>query len=148
MSTDRKMVLRTLNLDTRRATSIPGSDGLFAPRWSPDGRYVAACTWDAGHLKIFDFKAQQWSELRHNGWVDSPEWSADSQFIYFKRVIGDRGVFRIRIHGGTEEKIADLKDFHDAGWFGGYMGLDPTDAPLLLRDIGSNDIYALSLEEK
>jgi hypothetical protein len=38
-----------------------------------------------------------------------------------KRVIGDRGVFRIRIHGGTEEKIADLKDFHDGleiiwGW--------------------------------
>jgi hypothetical protein len=47
-----------------------------------------------------------------------------------------------------EEKIADLKDFHDAGWFGDYMGLDPTDAPLLLRDIGSNDIYALTLEQK
>jgi len=28
------------------------------------------------------------------------------------------------------------------------MGLDPTDAPLLLRDIGSEDIYALTLEEK
>jgi len=28
------------------------------------------------------------------------------------------------------------------------MGLDPTDAPLLLRDIGSDDLYALTLEEK
>jgi Tol biopolymer transport system component/DNA-binding winged helix-turn-helix (wHTH) protein len=147
-STDGKPGLRILNLDTRQETTIPGSDDLFAPRWSPDGRYVAACTWGGVHLKIFDLKAQQSWELRHSGTVDSPEWSADGQFIYFKRVLNDRGVFRIRIHGGTEEKIADLKDFHDAGWFGAYMGLDPTDAPLLLRDIGSSDIYALTLEQK
>jgi hypothetical protein len=148
MGTDGKLVLRILNLDTHGETTIPGSDGLYAPRWSPDGGYVAAATQATGHLKIFDFKAQQWSELPNNGPVESPEWSADGQFIYFKRVIGDRGIFRIRIHGSMEEKIADLKDFHDAGWFGDYMGLDPTDAPLLLRDIGSHDIYALTLDQK
>jgi len=27
------------------------------------------------------------------------------------------------------------------------MNLDPTDAPLLLRDVGSADIYALTLED-
>ena len=41
----------------------------------------------------------------------------------------------------------DLKGWHDAGWFGRYIGLDPTDAPLLLRDIGTEDIYALTLEK-
>ncbi len=148
MGTEGRMVLRILNLDTRGETTIPGSDGLYAPRWSPDGGYVVASTISTQHLKIFDFKAQKWSELPNNGSVESPEWSANGQFIYFKRAIGDRGIFRIRIHGGAEEKIADLKDFHDAGWFGDYMGLDPTDAPLLLRDIGSNDIYALTLEQK
>ena len=147
-SPDGKRVLRILNLDTRQATTIPGSDGLFSPRWSPDGRYVAAASWDGGHLKIFDFQTQQWSELPQQGIPDSPEWSADGQYIYFRRVVGDSGLFRIRIHGGTAEKIADLKDFHDAGWLGRYMGLDPTDAPLLLRDIGSDDIYALSLDAK
>jgi DNA-binding winged helix-turn-helix (wHTH) protein/Tol biopolymer transport system component len=148
ISTDGKRVLRILNLDTRQDTTIPGSDGLFAPRWSPDGRYIAAANWDGGHLKIFDFKTQQWSELAQKGTPDSPEWSADGQYIYFRRVVGDPGLFRIRIHGGTAEKIADLKDFHDAGWFGRYMGLDPTDAPLLLRDVGSEDIYALTLDQK
>jgi len=57
-------------------------------------------------------------------------------------------VFRISVKGGAPEKIVDLKDWHDAGWWGMYSGLDPTDAPLLLRDIGSDDIYALTLEEK
>jgi len=80
--------------------------------------------------------------------VDSAEWSSDGRFIYFKRVRGDLGVFRISVKGGAPEKIVDLKDWHDAGWWGMYSGLDPTDAPLLLRDIGSDDIYALTLEEK
>ena len=57
-------------------------------------------------------------------------------------------MFRISVKGGAAEKIVDLTDWHDAGWDGKYMGLDPTDAPLLLRDISSADIYALTLEEK
>lgn len=77
---DGKVIVRTVNLDTGHATTIPESDGLAEPRWSPDGRYIAACCGAEEHLKIFDFKAQQWSELRNNGWVDSPEWSADGQF--------------------------------------------------------------------
>jgi hypothetical protein len=28
------------------------------------------------------------------------------------------------------------------------MGLDPTDAPLVLRDIGNDDIYALTLDQR
>src|SRR5207237_6996336 len=31
--------LRILNLDTHGETTIPGSDGLDGPRWSPDGGY-------------------------------------------------------------------------------------------------------------
>ena len=80
--------------------------------------------------------------------MDSPQWSRDSQFIYFLRRRGDVGVFRISIKGGEAEKIADLKDFHIGGWWGTWMGLDPTDAPLLLRDISSSDIYALTLDQK
>jgi hypothetical protein len=32
--------------------------------------------------------------------------------------------------------------------YGFSMSLDPTDSPLVLRDIGTNDIYALTLEQK
>ena len=70
------------------------------------------------------------------------------QVYYFRRPLDDRGIFRIRIAGGPAERIVDLKDWHDAGWVGRYMGLDPTDAPLLLRDIGREDIYALTLDQK
>jgi DNA-binding winged helix-turn-helix (wHTH) protein/Tol biopolymer transport system component len=147
-SADGKFVLVILNLDTRQDTIIPGSVGLFEPRWSPDGRYLAAADFDNLQLKVFDLKTGKWLELTQPGIADCPEWSGDSEFIYFRRVSGDTGLFRIRISGGRAEKIVDLKDWHDAGWFGRYMGLDPTDAPLLLRDIGSEDIYALTLDQK
>ena len=147
-SADGKFVVVILNLDTRQDTIIPGSVNLFEPRWSPDGRYLAAAGFDVDELKVFDLKTGKWSELAQGGPADCPEWSGDSQFIYFRRVSGDIGLFRVRPSGGRAEKVVDLKDWHDAGWFGRYMGLDPTDAPLLLRDIGSEDIYALTLEEK
>ena len=147
-SADGKFVLVILNLDTRQDTIIPGSVGLFEPRWSPDGRYIAAADFNNLQLKLFDLKTGKWLILTQPGIADCPEWSGDSEFIYFRRVSGDTGLFRIRISGGRAEKIVDLKDWHDAGWFGRYMGLDPTDAPLLLRDIGSADIYALTLAQK
>jgi DNA-binding winged helix-turn-helix (wHTH) protein/Tol biopolymer transport system component len=147
-SADGKFVLVILNLDTHQDTIIPGSVGLFEPRWSPDGRYLAAADFDTQQLKVFDLKTGKWMELTQPGIADCPEWSGDSEFIYFRRVSGDTGLFRIRISSGRAEKIVDLKDWHDAGWFGRYVGLDPTDAPLLLRDIGSEDIYALSLDQE
>ena len=43
--------------------------------------------------------------------------------------------------------MVELNDMHLTGTYGVWFGLDPMDAPLLLRDIGSDDIYALTLEE-
>jgi hypothetical protein len=50
--------------------------------------------------------------------------------------------------GGKPERVADLKGVHYTGYYGLWMGLDPTDTPLILRNTGTYDIYALTLEEK
>jgi hypothetical protein len=42
----------------------------------------------------------------------------------------------------------DLKGFRYTGAFTLWMGLDPTDTPMLIRDVGTDDIYALTLERK
>jgi hypothetical protein len=131
---------------------VAGSDGIYSPRWSPDGRRIAAMPVDATGLKIFDLESQQWSELVQKdtlGTLAFPSWSTDSQSIYFIRIPanGDKGVFRIRAGGGDAERVASLKSIDLGGWWG-WMGLDPSEVPLVLRDTGSNDIYALTLEQK
>jgi hypothetical protein len=106
-------------------------------------------SWERPELKVFDFKTERWSTLPVNDDVNFPTWSRNSQFIY-SLVITSSGqeLYRVRVTGGKPERIADLKDWHFASWSHYSMTLDPTDAPLLLRDIGSNDIYALKLEKK
>lgn len=140
-------VLRILDLASHKITTIPGSEGVWSPRWSPNGRFIAALyTGDEG-LKIFDLATQRWSTLRTEG-CNYPTWSLDSQFIYFLLPVNDPGIFRVRVTGGSAERVVVLKGFRYTGVFTLWMGLDPQGTPLLLRDAGTDDIYALTLEQK
>jgi DNA-binding winged helix-turn-helix (wHTH) protein/Tol biopolymer transport system component len=144
-----KLELRIVDLETRQVTVVPGSAGKWSPRWSPDGRYIAAFIMpEINHLYVFDLKLQRWLDVPVNGDVGFEDFSHDSKAIYFLRYGKDQGVFRIPVIGGKEERVVDMSSWHLTGYFGFSMSLDPTDAPLVLRDAGSNDIYALTLEQK
>jgi Tol biopolymer transport system component/DNA-binding winged helix-turn-helix (wHTH) protein len=142
-------VLRVLDLVSHQITTLPGSEGMWSPRWSPNGRFIAGLhKGSTGGLKIFDFEKQRWSVMQQTRETDFPTWSSDSQFIYFLSPWDDPGVFRVRVTGSNAERVVDLKGFRYTGAFKLWMGLDPTDTPLLLRDVGTDDIYALTLEQK
>jgi Tol biopolymer transport system component len=145
-----KIEVRILELATRRTITLPHRpEGFGSPRWSPDGRYIAGLPFKIDNLSIFDLKTQRWKDLLRKGLNGFPSWSKDGRFIYFLRSTDDRGIFRVPISGGDEERIVDLKEFRNMGWYtNGWLGLDPTDAPLLLRDTGTDEIYALTLEQK
>ena len=100
-------------------------------------------------LKIFDLTTRRWSTLlKHEGGMGFPSWSHDSRFVYMLYLRDKPGVYRIRVTGGEAEQVVDLTEFHHTGTATMWFGLDPTDAPLLLRDAGTDDIYALTLDEK
>ena len=143
---DPKSVICILELDSNHVTTLPGSAGMYSPRWSPDGHSILALNQKSLALKIFDIRTQRWS-TPYKGPVGFPTWSRDSHSIYLLRFQDDRDVLRIPITGGDAERIADLKGAHYTGYYATWFGLDPTDAPLLLRDVGTSDIYALTLEQ-
>ena len=142
-----KQTIRILDLSNGQITEIPGSQGRWSPRWSPNGRYIAALTTGAS-LAVFDFKTQQWSPVIQEGEVSIHTWSRDGKFIYFLRAVDHPGVYRMRPSGGEAEQVVDLKGFRFTGTAGYFMALDPEDTPLLLRDTGVDDIFALTLEER
>jgi Tol biopolymer transport system component len=140
--------IRVIDLKTGKTTKLPGSEGFFSPRWSPDGRYIAASTSDTHHVMLFDFKIQKWIELAH---VDAayPAWTSDSSAIYLTASSnGEEGVIRVRLSDHRIERVvADLKGFRAAqGTFGPWFGIDPDGVPITLRDIGTQEIYALEWE--
>jgi Tol biopolymer transport system component len=61
---------------------VPGSEQMFSPHWSPDGRYIAAMSGDSQKIMLFDFKTEEWTELA--GITSAyPNWSRDGNYIYF-----------------------------------------------------------------
>jgi len=143
-----KRDLRIVDIESRKLSIVSGSDGMWSPRWSPDGRYIAALGGVTGDLYVFEFATRQWRALRCDGVVNFPNFSHDGRFLYFLRYGRNQGVFRVPVTGGKVERVVKMTDWHLTGFFGYSMSLDPTDAPLVLRDTGSDDIYALTLDEK
>jgi eukaryotic-like serine/threonine-protein kinase len=144
---DPKSVINILDLNSKRVSTLPGSAGLFSPRWSPDGRSIAAVRMNSTTLNIFDIATQKWS-TPYKGVVAYPEWSKDGRSIYFMNFQENPAVFRVRIADGKVEQIVDIKTLNYTGNTGMWMGMDPSDAPLFLRDLGTRDVYALSLNGK
>ncbi len=130
------------DLQTGQISPLPDSHGLFSPRWSPDGQYVAAMKSDSSSLQLFDLKTQKWTKLASGsfGW---PTWSNDSKSIYVLDGTGKGAVLKIGINDHKVERVVDLKNFVATGQGGGSLSLAPDGSPLLLRDTGTQDVYAM-----
>ncbi len=143
---DKNSALRVLDLNTHHVSVLPGSRGLFSPRWSPDGRYIVAMPADSLSLVLFDFQTQKWSQLAKVR-AGFPNWSRDGQYVYFLRWLDSPAVLRIRITDRKVEQVSDLTNLPTTGSIGPWLGLDSDDSLLLLKDTGTQDIYALDWEE-
>ena len=133
-----------VDVESGKISPLPYAEHLFSPRWSPDGRYIAALTDDSLKLMLFDVAAQRWQELA-NMPIGYPSWSHDGQYIYFDTTLSeDAAFFRVRISDHKLERLFSLKAMRRYwGPFGPWTGLAPDDTPLLVRDISSQEIYAL-----
>lgn len=150
--------LRIVDLGTHQISHLPHAPKRpRLPRWSPDGRYIVCVTKpypETDGLEVYDFKTQKWKILLTVpvGWppVDWPSWSKNSRWIYYmgpddlEKFHGV--VFRISVNGERPERVADLPGFRPAGWLYSWFGVDPDANPIMLRDAGANEIYALTLE--
>ena len=146
-SNDPASVIRILDLSRGTLSTLPASDGVFSPRWSPDNRYIAGLSADSKSLLLFDLQSQKWTSLMTGslGWL---AWSHDGQSIYVLDNRGDNFVVRVRISDRRAEQVADLKDFAFTGRYGGALALTPNDEPILLHDTGTQDVYSLEWESQ
>jgi Tol biopolymer transport system component/DNA-binding winged helix-turn-helix (wHTH) protein len=146
--------IRILDLSTKQSKTVPGSQGMFSPRWSPDGHYLVALSDDQKQLFLYSFEKQHWQQLpvpklgEEAAWVGEPNWSHDSRYLYFTLSIGGN-VYKLSISGGQPELVVGMAGTDTAyaamplnGWF----GLTPDDHILVMLDRGVDEIYALDVE--
>jgi Tol biopolymer transport system component len=138
--------IRLLDVHTRKVTVVPGSNGLWSPRWSPKGDRLLAMSNDGNELFVYSFALREWTQVAKAS-IGYPSWSHNGDYIYFlNHLAGGDQVFRVSVATHKLEEVVDLKNFHGAPFLVGYwMGLAPDDLPLMIRDAGTWDFYALRL---
>jgi Tol biopolymer transport system component len=135
--------IHILNLKTNQITNLPGSEGLFSPRWSPNGRYVAAMPLSQQKLMLFDFATQSWTELASHC-TDNPAWSRDSAYVYFNGC--DDTLMRV---GRVSSKLEQIMNYTTAvpHAISCRLANATWDGTLLIGcAVYDSDIYALDLE--
>lgn len=122
---------------------------MFAPRCSPDGRFLSSFTADSHKLMLLDLKAGQWSELSTGRILNYPNWSRDGKFVYFED-IGDGGpeIARVSITDRKREHVVALKNVPRVNLQSNqpWNGLAPDNSPVIMRDVGSREVYSLELQ--
>jgi Tol biopolymer transport system component len=141
--------IRILDFKTGQMEKVPGSDGLFSPRWSPDEQHIAAMSPDGSALMRYDFDAQKWSKwIGSEGAVSYPTWSKDSQYLYFDDLVnGAETIRRVKV-GETEAQPVFVLGTMERylGPLGPWSGRAPDGSWMFVRDRSWQEVYELSLE--
>ena len=141
--------IEVLDLQTHQVSVLPGSQGIFSPRWSPDGRFLVAVGSDSRKLVRFDFQTQKWTD-----WVTQttdlgfPAWSRDSKYLYFDSTFSnDQSYRRLKVGDTKSEEAVSLKNLRRYfSSIGLWSGLAPDGTPIFVRDISTQEIYALDVQ--
>ena len=138
-----------LDLKAHKLTTIPGSDGLFSPRWSPDGRYLAALSPDFTKVMLFDFQTQKWTTwfTEAAGSVSYPQWSGDSKSIYFDDLVTDEETIRrVKVGEDHAERVFVLPHIDRyTGPYGLWIGQAPDGSWMVVRDRSTQEVYSLNI---
>ena len=131
----------TVDLASRKVAPLPGSDGMMGPKCSAQGAVIAAKSWTEGY----------WLYRPEDGWRDLeqpsdlwyPTFSRDGETVY-GLALDQRAIVSFGTHAPGRSKVAELGSTEPtAPWQDVWMGLDPEDNPLLLRDTGFSDLFVL-----
>ncbi|MGC2475366.1 MAG: winged helix-turn-helix domain-containing protein [Candidatus Sulfotelmatobacter sp.] len=131
------------NLKSGQTSKIPGSDGWFSPRMSPDGHTLAALSVDLKRIGLFDFQTARWRDLPQPNGPNGPFWSADGQWVYFNA--GEDGVWRLRVRDSHSEFVLSTSSIlpNHSCFATGFTPKQSIILPCIRR---SSDLYELDWE--
>jgi eukaryotic-like serine/threonine-protein kinase len=138
--------IHTVDLKTSQISDVPGSENLFSPRCSQDGRYVAALSANSTKLMLYNMEKKRWMQLAASRF-GFENWSHDGQYLYAEDYSDKTDdLVRVTVANGKVERLFSLKEVprgFDPWEF--WIGLAPDDSPLLMRDKSTQEIYSLDL---
>ena len=139
---------RIIDLRSGNVATVPDSQGKGGP-WFVTQDMLLAASEDSSKFFLFDFKSGTWSDLAEDpstfpAWTMSP----DGRYLYCTTAGNEPKALRIRIADHSVENIVSLKNFRytsdpDEGI---DIGITPDGSALLTRDVGTQEVYSLTVK--
>lgn len=127
---------------------LPGSKDTLGP-WFATQDTVVAIANDQSKLVRYDFRTQRWSDIltRPDKFVNW-EMSPDGTYFYYSTGGNNPTVFRMRMTDDAIEQVVSLKNVRMVNdpYSGPKLNVTPDNSVLVLRDIGTEEVYALSIQ--
>lgn len=136
-----------INWRSRQLQEIPGSDGLWMPRWSPDGRWIAALKQGDREIELYDVAGNRWRTLVQGQDLGMRAWSIDSRYLYYQDLAQPgEPLSRLAVSSGLPEAVANFQAVIDSG-VGRcvFIAIDNEGHPLIGFDRRYSDIYGARL---
>jgi serine/threonine protein kinase len=135
-----------IDVRTGKTAPLPGANTALSYWLTPE--IVAGPDERGTRFITFNIKTRQFGDLTPDvpGGIQAWMLSPDRQYLYFATGGSDPKAMRVRIADRQVETIASLKDFHRAG-SAEYMQINvaPDGSPIVTRDTGYQEIYALNM---
>jgi len=140
--------IRILDLETSELTELVGSQGMVEPRWSSDGRYIAALHPKKKQVWLYDCLSKKWSVLADANFPSALRWSPGGDALYFQDVDElEQSVFRAPM---TTKEVERVTGFGDLLSFGAsrcfFTGISPDGSVYVTVDHGGVDVYSVDLQ--
>lgn len=138
--------IELLDLATGKVRELPGSEGLFSPRWSPDGRYIAALSLDQTKMMLYDTTTGKWRQIAQANIAD-PAWSKDGKAIFFNNFVQQgQPIYKLTLATGQLQRVAGLSDLRSADAVDyRFAGLGPGNIPLVNARLSTANVYSTVL---
>ena len=145
-SDPRELVL--VDFETRRTEKLPGSENLFASRWSLDGRFISATVDDQSQLRLWDFSSKKWSLIARGTALGISVWSPDSRYLYFQDLLSaGQSLRRYDVQTRRVELVAEFSEILNARAADrcAIEGVTPDGAPFIGFNRGAFDLFSDAL---
>jgi serine/threonine protein kinase len=143
--------IRILDLETRKVSTMPGSDGYYAPLWSPDGQYLAGIQNPPKSLAIYSVKTKQWKQLKvfEHDWGFFV-WAPDSKSLYLMRgpsevAAGEQtGIYTLTVPEGKWELFTKFTGLNALlGGIQDFVSITPEGDIATMSDTSVTQIYQM-----